>query len=275
MPLIASTGGYLGSSSGGTSSAINTTGANFLLVSVAHYSDAGGQVSTSNLSDSKVGNTWNQLTWRGSSGQTAHRFFWCVPASVGSGHTVTISTPFNSYPVIAFYAFDNMAASPFDVENGASTGGSGSGSYSVGSNLTPTYNNEVFFSALACGDGTPGSVTPSLSTPITDSFGGATAYEIQTTATARDPSWSWTGGNQGKVVANAAFKTLADPEIAVSEAIKIADAPSVVRLDLVETVAINEAVKSIDTVVAQLLLYGDIIQSEVVKLADIVTAQYS
>ena len=65
-------------------------------------------------------------------------------------------------------------------------------------------NGCLIVSAEAVGNGTPGSVTPSMTTD-TQLF-GAFGYLVQGTAAAVNPSWSWTGGTQGYGLAVAAFK---------------------------------------------------------------------
>ena len=201
--LIAQTGGFIGAT-GGTSGSIDTTGADFLVASVPYFSNA-FIIDASYISDSK-GNMWNQLGDYSSASEAPIRLFYVENPSLGSGHTFTVSTPgVNSFPSPDFYAFSGMATSSvFDVgkENGAHT--SGGGPLSTGS-ITPSVNNALIFTGLACGNGTPGSVTPTMTSTTTEAF-GATDYYQQGSASAINPSWSWTGGSQGGSVAVAAFK---------------------------------------------------------------------
>src|SRR4051812_10619033 len=75
---------YSSASSGCTSGAIDTSGANFLVASVSFL--VGG---TPVLSDSK-GNTWTARTTV-NGGTSAIKEFYVTNPTVGSGHTFTIS----------------------------------------------------------------------------------------------------------------------------------------------------------------------------------------
>ena len=206
--LIAQTGGYLGAPGGGTTSAINTTGAGLLLLTGPYFKDTGAVMSTANISDSK-GNSWNQLTDYGSSGQAGARIFWSIPTSVGSGHTATISHPSNVYPSPTFSAFGGTPdAAPFDVENGFS--GNVSSPQTTGS-ITPSVAGCLIVSMEAVGNATPGTVTPTMTVDV-QPF-GAFGYLVQGAAAAINPSWTWTGGSQGQALTVAAFKLAATGDI--------------------------------------------------------------
>src|SRR5262245_14682595 len=72
--------------SGGTTAAIDTTGADLLTFSCAYYS---GLSPTLTVSDSK-GNTWIGLTDRAAN-ERGHRYYYAKNATVGTGHTFTVS----------------------------------------------------------------------------------------------------------------------------------------------------------------------------------------
>src|SRR5262252_10214264 len=131
---------------GGTSGAIDTTGANLLVLSLGYYG-------TPTVSDSK-GNTWVPLTAHvGASGTgIGHRIYYAKNAVVGTGHTITV-TGTNTWPVIAFYAFSGAdTAAPFVAENGAQSASTGlSGSLATGS-VTPLANGSVVVSGYAGGN---------------------------------------------------------------------------------------------------------------------------
>ena len=198
--LIAQTGGYL-NPDGGTSSAINTTGADLLVMSVPYYNNS-FNLQTSHVSDSK-GNTWFALTIHGSAGQAEHRFFYAKNPTVGSGHTFTINSSGSFiYPSPTYSAFSGAdLTSPFDVENGSS--GNNSSPQSTGS-ITPLVAGCLIVSAEAVGNATPGAVLPFMTTD-TQLF-GAFGYLEQGAAAAINPSWAWTGGSQGQGLSVAAFK---------------------------------------------------------------------
>jgi len=185
---------------GGTTPAINTTGANLLVVSFGWYSGGGATVT---ISDNK-GNTWFPLTTR-NNGTTGHRIYYAKNAIVGTGHTFTAALSTSGWPTAFVYAVANGHVTlPFDVENGA-TGGN-SGPLSPGS-ITPSANGAFIVAGLQHGNGTTASVTVSapFSSNLTLKTGGAAAYTIQSTAAAINPSWGFSGGNQGSALNIASF----------------------------------------------------------------------
>lgn len=100
MAFLTSVGTVLGAS-GGTTSAIDTTGATLLMVGLGWY--PGG---TPNLTDSK-GNTWTRLIQVGVGGGSVLDTFYVLNPTVGSGHTFS-STSTDSSIVVA--AFSNITA---------------------------------------------------------------------------------------------------------------------------------------------------------------------
>ena len=92
-----------------TTSAIDTTGADFLLVVISYYSSA------ASLSDSKT-NSWNWLTVWGVTNALV-RIGYVYNPDVGSGHTFSGTV---DYGCIFFYAFSGMdiTSAVYDTENG-------------------------------------------------------------------------------------------------------------------------------------------------------------
>jgi hypothetical protein len=187
-------------SDGFTSSSIDTSGANLIVVGVAEVSAA-----VTTLTDSKS-NTWNQLTTQVNNNKRATLFYATNP-TVGSGHTFTV-TGTDTFPSISVLAFSGAdTSSPFDVENG--TANLFSNSNTMG-NVTPSTDNEVLVAFMNY-DTTE---TPTISTLTTINsqpkgdfgfLGSVGAYQIQTTATARNETWSWTTSSTNAGVI-AAFK---------------------------------------------------------------------
>lgn len=188
---------------GGTSGAIDTTGVGLLVVAIV-WSAAFGTTQPV-LTDSK-GNTWTALTKQTGSGSPATSDCYLVlnytnNAIVGSGHTFTL-TGTACYGAIATQGFSGVAtSSPFDVQNGTSvyTPGPTFTSVQPGS-ITPSANNYLLITAMSnYVDTSNSSRSIDLSFNITNQIGfdGSTflpiamAYQIQTTATARNPTWSW------------------------------------------------------------------------------------
>lgn len=189
-----------------TTSSVDTTGANLLVVAVSYYGNTTDPV----LSDNK-GNTWTGLTAREQSGTTMSvRLYYCVPTSVGTGHTFTAGPGGTSYPTISVSAFSGAAASPYDQETGAATAGNVT-SFQPGS-ITPSENNCVLVTGVSTA-GTSHTINSSFNATSTDNsaanhLGGGIAYKIQTTAGAENPTWSWTTSTS-KAAAMASFKAAA------------------------------------------------------------------
>ena len=164
----------------GTTSAVDTTGADLIVAFVASYND------TPTPTDSK-GNTYTALTLRsgGSDANVKGRMFFCAAPTVGTGHTFTTSS---SAVSSAYLAFSGSAASPLDQQSTAAATQPGS--------VTPTENDEL----LVCCYGDASSANP---TAINSSFTlevtiagqssiqplGA-AYLIQTSSAAVNPTWT-------------------------------------------------------------------------------------
>lgn len=191
----------------GTTGSIDTTGANLIVISVCSYAAAGEPT----VSDSKS-NTWTGLTAVAST-NARERLYYCLNPSVGSGHTFTITSGgSNAFPFIGVEAWSGAhASSSFDQQNGAST--NGATSRTTGS-VTPTEDNEL----LVAGLNFNASNTISIDGGFTISeqrdfvggsnFGGAIAHLVQTTATAANPSFSWSSSCEG-AAAIATFKAAA------------------------------------------------------------------
>jgi hypothetical protein len=187
-----------------TTSATNTTGAN-LLVMVGGQSGGGALTA----SDSK-GNTWNGLTLK-STGGIDCKLFWSTPTSVGSSHTFTISASGAPLTAVGVSAFSGAkSSSPFDVENGA-TGSSNS--LATGS-VTPNEDNEVLVAACMSYDT---SATPTIDLSFTKAshtngsslLSPAIGYLIQTTAAAKNPTWSWNNVIYDAVIATFKYQAAA------------------------------------------------------------------
>jgi hypothetical protein len=205
--LIASvaTGGTI---NGVTSSAIDTTGANFFIATVSWYATV-NNMQLAQFSDSK-GNTWSELTVAGIPGTTttANRIFYCVPTSVGTGHTFTASRN-DTYPAIAVMAFSNMSATPFDQQN--QNEAAATTTIQPGS-ITATQANSVLFSSVSWEvNATTVSINSSFTglvqaSPVTgDSLGVGLAYRIDTSASATNPTWTKSGSSAHMSSSIAAF----------------------------------------------------------------------
>lgn len=205
--FVTSVGAHSANGNDVTTGAVDTTGANFLVAMAGYY----GTGTPPTLSDSKS-NTWTALTLKISPDTSINgRLYYCAGATVGSGHTFSLSGT-GVYPAVAVLAMANVKASPFDQQNGATTT-SGNTSLATGS-ITPSVNGCVIVAGLVGNDSTGGDPTidSGFSTPVVghatggQSVGAAISYKIQTTAAAVNPTWSWTNSGSEAVAVIASFK---------------------------------------------------------------------
>jgi hypothetical protein len=180
--------------------ALDTTGADFLVLAVSDYTGGSGIT----LSDLK-GNSWTPLTAVVDTAVTRTQLFYSKPTSVGSDHSVTINGT-SIYSSTAIAAFSGVHAIPFDVEaTGAGTGTTAS----AGSGITPSQNSELIVAGVGLAAGSVSSISSSFSIVATvDQAGGlhqgiSLAYKIQTALAAVDPDWTLsTSGTWGAVIAS-------------------------------------------------------------------------
>lgn len=177
--------GTFGGTGSTTSSAIDTTGATFLIAAHAHY---GG----SSFSDNK-GNTWTLLR-TGNNGSHTLDFYVAKNPNVGSGHTFTVTNGYASACVAAMSGMNTVQ----DLGTGAPANTVSSGTSVSTSPFTPKYDNSAIFTALLNGSSTGTSVNGSFAIIDTldgtaDAEGGGLAWQQQGTAASITPTWSWTG----------------------------------------------------------------------------------
>jgi len=190
ISLVSSTAKQ-GARNGVTTSAIDTTGANLIVISIAWYS-----VTSPSISDNQ-GNTWTALTTSNVASDVGSKMYYCLAPTTNASHTFTFG-PANVYGGLIVAAFSGVATtSPFDVQNGATS--SSASALSTGS-VTPSEDNELVIFTAGKGGNTTTVDTTSVGAMIGNYAGVAAVtyaqgmgYEIQTTATARNPSLSGTG----------------------------------------------------------------------------------
>jgi len=185
-----------GPAGGGTTSAIDTTGATLLVLHVGYVTSA------LTVTDSK-GNAWAPLTTR-VSGSFSTRFYACFAPIVGSGHTFTV-TGASSFPAIIVTAFSGVAS--YQTESGAT----GASSPLASGSVTPAANGALVLTGRMAGAAATNTLTPSGFTRLTVPYGasvnvlGDLGYLVQTTAAAIDPTWAWTGAPANNAVVTAVF----------------------------------------------------------------------
>ncbi len=190
-----------------TTTAIDTTGADLIVISVSAFTAANPTVSSN-----KAG-TYNLLTIRSVGGAISNRLFYAAAPTVGSGHTFTASHPTtNVFPSISVEAWSFAHATPFDQQNGAAS--AGVTSLATGS-ITPSENGELIFAGLGAG---ANSGTNSINSGFTigdqtqhdgaNHEGVSIAYFEQGAAAAINPTWSCTN-SVSLAVTIASFKATA------------------------------------------------------------------
>ena len=178
-----------------TTTTYDTTGADLLYVIVG---SAGNNPPGVTLSDSKS-NTWTQLTLR-TGGVNKHCLHWYAQnATVGTGHTFTAAGT-DIFAALCFLAFSGTdLTAPFDVENGNTQGFASS---STTGSVTPGQDNSVLVTGIGGYNSSSGATvsidSSFVSGPVPQQItntdfghqGAAISYQIQTTATTRNPTWT-------------------------------------------------------------------------------------
>ncbi len=191
--IIAHRADALGANGGTTGTAIDSSGANLIVLAIA--TDAGVTLVSGDVSDSK-GNTYTLVGATYGTTVRTHTFYKAAP-TVGSGHTFTV-TKTSSFAALASIAASGAHATPLDLEDGANSANS---PIQPTTGITPSQANCLVTSAW--GESTVGGAVtgPSgYSTPDTvdtsggSNFGVGFAYLIQTSATFTQPQWAEVGG---------------------------------------------------------------------------------
>ena len=192
-----------------TTGTYDTTGATLMVVFVGDWAAA----TLGTVSDSQS-NTWTPLTTRESATPRGKLYYVANP-STNASHTVTYTVT-AGYPYIGVLAFSGTdTSSPFDQESGSTTD---SGITLQPGSITPAADNYVLVIGIL--NNASGTDVFSIDSSFTKQlhldnapgahFPGATGYQIQTTATARNPTWDWTAaGNTYAATAMASFKVAA------------------------------------------------------------------
>jgi hypothetical protein len=211
-----------GSSSGMaiTSVAVDTTGANFLLVQMSYLTSVGAT-----LADSKS-NSWAGLTAQGMGASSSGVFAYVASPTVGTGHTFTASCIGGSscYPSVIVWAFSGvMATSPLDGQNGLNANNSttavqaataitttSAGDLCVSGITSGTAGLSVTNDVVGGGSGDTGmNANQIYQTNSGLNFGEGSAYVIEGAAGSVNPQWTPNGGQQLQGVMTACFKPAA------------------------------------------------------------------
>ena len=166
----------------GTTSSINTTGSNLIVIFTAEYS-APVQAPTDSNS-----NTWTPLTEY--NGVERIRGYYVLSPTVGSGHTFTNNNATNSLFAVAAYS----GVASFDQESGSGTNVPGS--------ITPSADNALLLTGLACGLGATHTIDSGFTVFEDTASVGALGELIQTSAAAANPTWTNPGGDLATAMAS-------------------------------------------------------------------------
>jgi hypothetical protein len=171
-----------------TTAGIDTSGAGLLVVYTAADNGMDAVVTDS------YGNTWSSAI-DGSMAPDS-RFFYCISPSVGTGHTFTVSDNLGNarLPSIAVLAFSVSGVAVFDQESRVQT----NGTTAQPGSITPSEDNALVVQGITfvLGGGVPtidGAYAIEYSAAYSASVanGIAAAYDIQTTAAATNPTWTF------------------------------------------------------------------------------------
>lgn len=186
----------VGAANGGTSPPFNPTGATLLVANVSEYSGGTPHVTISDSSS----NTWTCLTSQNATPQeTLDTLCYVANPTTTSSQTVTIAGTgtFSTAQIAAFNGVRTL--SPFDpgVQNGNKAGGPLT-TIQPGS-VTPSLANSLVVTGISFG-APAGAITVSGGGGYTQTDtqqyvastteSGSLAYQIQTTATATNPTWT-------------------------------------------------------------------------------------
>lgn len=209
IALVAHTGFISSSGNTNTSSGINNTGANFLVMHAGWYNGTTVNVSASD----SLGNTWTAGT-KHTSNIVSSQIFYAVNPSVGAAQTFTITGAGTFFGAEAASFSGVATASPFDVQNGAGSVIAGT-SLQPGS-ITPNASNELLITGVVTESGSGAhSINSSFTVTDDSAYSGGVnegvgmAYLIQGAAAAVNPTWSWSGSANPLVASIAAFKVAA------------------------------------------------------------------
>jgi len=180
-----------GIATGVITGALDTTGANLLVVAVTEFENTADAI----ISDSK-GNVWTLCAAIAITGAQNLRLFYSIPTTVGVGHTFQAAGA-GTYPSICVQAWKTSGAATFDHANALSFEGVTSNPHP--GEVSPTANGSLLITALGHGALITTAIEPGFTETseagfISGScFGTALAYKVQNPAIPIDPIWTCNG----------------------------------------------------------------------------------
>lgn len=194
------------SQSNATTPAIDTTGANFLVLMVSSGTN------TLTISDSK-GNTYTALTGSGSAPKA--QIYYCANATVGTGHTFSITGTSIACSFVAAAYAGVVTSSPVDTQHIGNVTATNVATFAI--TKTPTVDGCLVINGVAGGTAWTAyaaasgwSLADSQSYVGGVNYGSGLEYKIQTTATqilSTEQTATWTTNTSG-LTPSAIFKPL-------------------------------------------------------------------
>lgn len=190
---IVNSNNCVGGTTGGTTSAVDTTSANTIfLATAAPWSS----ISPRTVFDSKS-NTWIPLIETNGSSPPTTIIYYCKACTVGTGHTFTVAGA-STFASVCEVSASGLTSNPFDTQN--PSGDAFSGVTITRPNhtspVTPAANNSIWITGASTISANITGVNLSFVQAGTKQFVGSTnygvsiAYLIQGTAASLDPTWT-------------------------------------------------------------------------------------
>lgn len=191
-------------SGGGTTSGIDTTGADLIVFGACTFSGA------DDIDSDSEGNTWTPLNNVGPDNDINVRSNYVVSPNVGASHTFTY-TESNSFPTLIPTAWSGVDTADALEAQAAGAQNNGVESIQPGS-ITPA-NDGVLILTFISFENDPGNISVDSGFTILESLpgaggvavAGAVAYLIQSSAASVNPTWSWDGGTVDAATSMVAF----------------------------------------------------------------------
>jgi len=181
-----------------TTSAIDTTGANLIVLVITSIPNW-----TESLTDSE-GNAWVQAITGLSRGAAGCGIWYCYNPATSASHTFTVDTTGSgpSIAAVALYGAPEIILDQINIGNSYNPVSPGS--------VTPTQNGEILITGFHTSGSAPSLAVGSSFTMLQqvvfslDHNPVAVGTLQQSTAAPEDPSWSWSGGTAGDALATMA-----------------------------------------------------------------------
>jgi len=173
----------IGGSGGGTSTAIDTTGAKAIVLLEAGYNP------TNTITDSKSNGSAVRIGGATGGGAYSEIFYYPLPTT-GTGHTFTTNDPYSNLCILPI---SNINGS-FDTGT-FSSANVGSGTTCQAGSITPPSGNHIVVAGLGTNGGTSYSINLSFTLDgqiaFSPNFGVAAAHLVQTpNGSATNPTWT-------------------------------------------------------------------------------------